>query len=103
MGAGKKIVAGAIIGGGGIALERIGTVIFSATGTAEGPFVNYQVLMEMSSTTLIVLGAIITVYGILEGIYRLRENGEEEEQSTRSRSRNAPSSPRDRPRNPSRS
>jgi hypothetical protein len=104
----KKIISGAVLIGAGKALKYIGEAIFSATGTSEGPIVSYTLLIDGSSTVLMGLGALIGVYGVLQGIYKLwkkrRQNkkGGREETPRRSRSDNAPSSRRDRPRNPSR-
>ncbi|MDY6774116.1 MAG: hypothetical protein SVS85_02850 [Candidatus Nanohaloarchaea archaeon] len=111
MGGMKKLVAGAVMAGAGKALEYIGKAIFTATGATEGPFLSYKVLIGLSSTGLIVLGALTGLYGFLEGVYTLwkkrkeedgEEGGEENGGSRNSRPRTSPSSRRDRPSSPSR-
>ncbi len=102
MGSVKKVAAGAIIGGGGFALQRIGELIFSATGETAGPHINYATLITLSSSALMVLGGILALYGVLEGAYALWKR-RKEESSRSSPSGTPPSSRKDRPRSPSRS
>ncbi|MDY6769311.1 MAG: hypothetical protein SVW02_04355 [Candidatus Nanohaloarchaea archaeon] len=105
MGGGKKIVAGVILGGAAVALRRIGDAIFTTTGTKQGAFLHYGALIELVSVGLLALASLLALYGVLEGLYTrwVGSGDEEEEEATNSRSRNAPSSRRDRPRNRQRS
>ncbi len=64
-------MAGGIVAGAGGALRLISTVIFSTFDATDGPFVNYAELMDLASTGLIGLGALIAGFGILHGIYTL--------------------------------
>lgn len=84
-------------------MDRLGAVIFGATGTAAGPFVNYRALLDTASIILLGLAGIIAVVGLVEGAYSLLAGDDEaDESATNSRSRTVPSSQKDRPRNPSR-
>lgn len=83
MGFVKEIVTGGVVAGAGVALRFIGRFIFSTFGATEGPYVDYRILIDLGSTAIIGLGALIGAFGILHGLYTVwtasrKDDGAEE-------------------------
>lgn len=78
MGAGKKIVAGAVLAGGGVLLRTVGNGIIAAFGASQGPYLDYAFLVNGTSWLLVALGGIVAGIGVLSGLYRLVSGGGEE-------------------------
>lgn len=76
MGAFRTIIAGGIVAGAGAALRFISGIIFSTFGETSGPYVDYTTLMELGSTVLIGLGAIIVAVGVVQLLYSAWERRE---------------------------
>lgn len=98
---GKTIAAGLIVMGAGVAVERIGDLIFSTTGATAGPLVNYAALMSTARLVLLGVGGAAVVVGVIGGLYAAvhARSGE----ATSSQSQTPPSSQQDHPRNRQRS
>lgn len=77
MGAGKKIAAGAVLGGGGFLLRVIGNTILGATGASQGPYLDYAFLVNGAGWLLMALGGLVAGIGVLTGLYHLLSGGEE--------------------------
>lgn len=95
MGAFRTIVAGGIVAGAGAALRFISDLIFSWFEETSGPFVDYATLMELGSTVLIGLGAVIAAVGVVQLLYRAWERRERAAKADRGGDRRDDRQPRD--------
>lgn len=78
MGTLKTIVAGGIIAGAGIGLRIISDVIFSTFGATSNPIIDYQLLIDLTSTVLIGIGVLVTGIGMVQELYRMMAQEEPE-------------------------